>query len=411
MTRRIPFAPGAVLPLFLIVSTSAGCSSGQASSSNDACSQIAIDRFKELIVVDDAVISDSRALNATDGAWSFRNAIEQMTPPGESASDFVLSWLTEWGAIRQFNGYPLDSVGEYRDTAMNSQVICPWLQLTPSNGCNADCSTCTSKTLDMAQAPFKLLAIVNRIDLRVQPNEGIGEARLVFGLRKGPADLGSPPMPMTVNFEYGLPSSRSLVEWAKTWHALGSFGQFDDSFKTALQAVTDAYVSRNAEPSNPNGNALHQLRTNESALDWIWQLRQFNLSSTDGMLHTAGTVGTPSASFNATDTLTSFINGNVDAIRAGYNPVPDYMSAGSIAQLLFTWSAPGVTDDLRKDFAKNTCNGCHSEEVPSIDTAFHVSPFRSGTDKVSPFLNDTTGRSVDELTRRSTSMQQALCGH
>jgi hypothetical protein len=42
---------------------------------------IAVDAFKELLVVHPTVINDARASNATGGPWSFRFLVEQMAPP------------------------------------------------------------------------------------------------------------------------------------------------------------------------------------------------------------------------------------------------------------------------------------------------------------------------------------------
>jgi hypothetical protein len=48
-----------------------------------------------------------------------------------------------------------------------------------------------------------------------------------------------------------------------------------------------------------------------------------------------------------------------------------------------------------------TCNGCHSAK--SHDTLFHLSPFRSGEERLSPYLRD------EELARRKTTMTKTLC--
>src|SRR5690606_792741 len=109
------------------------------------------------------------------------------------------------------------------------------------------------RRLDLSKAPFRLLAIVNRIDLRsdgggyggggviggpiraadapgamIAPDAMIapapmpvhaGEGRFVFGV----LDPQGRPLPFTVIFEYELPASdpREVLGWARSWHALG----------------------------------------------------------------------------------------------------------------------------------------------------------------------------------------------
>ena len=389
------------------------CSSGSSAPPpgvQPSCLKREVDRFKELIVVEPSVLGDARSQNATGGAWSFRHAIEAMVPDGTSPSDFVMKWLTEWVTLTELNGFPLDRKFEERNFEMNRRVICPWLHSTPANACNDDCSTCASKTLDLSLAPFRLIAIANRMDLREKPDAAgpAGEGRLIFALTDTTADKPTAvPRPMTVNFEYRLPNTLSLKGWGEAWHALGDSKAFDEPYRVALQAITDRYSSRGADPARPNGSSLAQLRTNESFLNWIWQLREFHLDS-DG-LHLSTVKNTPSESFNGSSALVSFIKANSANVLKGTHVVPESMLGGSIDELLVTWAAPGIDEPTRKAFAKETCNGCHVQETVSIDTAFHVSPFKVGVDKVSPFLNDPKNPKGDELGRRAAMLDAAIC--
>ena len=392
------------------------CSSSE--STDNSCSGEQVDKFKELIVVDDSVLQDARTLNASDGPWSFRYVVEQVAPQGMDTSDFVTAWLTNWVTPTQLNGYPLDLPNEGRARNMQTYVICPWIRSTPSNGCSADpsdtmCTTCTSRKLDLAKAPFRLNGIANRLDLREQvPGETNGEGRMLFALTSGPGDdPSSSAMPMGVNFEFTMPSTRTPKQWAEAWHALGKFGAIDESYKAALQQITDAFVKRGAEPKSPSGSALSQVRTNESALDWIWQLREFQLRP-DGILDLVPVHNTPATDVNQTQALADWVNANRDAVTKNFYDMPLSLRGGSSDAFLFKWTLPGVDESLRKSFAQGTCNGCHSEENPTKDSAFHVSPFRHGAEKLSTFMNDPNGTSgrPDDLTQRVASMQRALCG-
>jgi hypothetical protein len=376
---------------------------------------LVVDDFKELMIVDAAAVGDARAQNATDGPWSFRHAVESMVPAGMDPGEFVRKWMVEqWAAPVSYNSYSLDPQvqdQQSRTQQMISRVLCPWFQKTSGNGCNADCSTCTANPpkLDLSAAPFRLSAIINRMDLREQPDIGnAGEARLEFGLTNGPGDdPASMQMPMSIIFEYRLPSSLSVHDWAKAWHSLGSHQAFDDSYKSELEALTARWVGPNASPSAQNGSAIGQVRTDESTLDWIWQLRQFVLGP-DGQLHQTGVRNTPPEDLNGSQAVIDFMSANAAAILAEKFVVPSTLLGGAADALIYQWNFPGADPMVAQKFAVNTCNGCHTER-PNVDSAFHISPFRTGTDKLSKFLYDPQDRTADELTRREADYRTALC--
>ena len=385
-----------------------GCSS-PSDAAPTACDAIVVDQFKELLIVDEGVLSDARAKNASDGPWSFRNAIENMAPQGMDPSPFVLEWLSEWDNVREMNGFPADRPNELRGSALQERILCPWLKLAPENACDATCAVCAGRKLDLSRAPFRLIAIANRVDERdSNPGSPQGEGRLVFALTNGVGDdAATLAMPMTVIFEYHLPESRTVTEWATAWHELGKHASFDEPFKADLEKLTTAFVGRGARPNGSNGSALNQIRTNESALNWIWQLREFGLT-TDGRLRQRTVRNTPGEALNGSPRLSAWVTESSAAVRSGKFQIPAEFQAPSSDQLLFRWQLPGVDETTRVAFSSATCNGCHSMENPRLDTAFHISPFRSGIDKVSPFLHDPTG-APDELGKRAKGMKSLLC--
>jgi len=92
--------------------------------------------------------------------------------------------------------------------------------------------------------------------------------------------------------------------------------------------------------------------------------------------------------------------------------LPVSMRAGSADVFMVRWNFPGMDEPLRASFARMTCHGCHSKQeqaTPIIDTAFQISPFKQGIDKLSPFLNDPNNSSHDELARRESLMREGLC--
>jgi hypothetical protein len=386
---------------------SLGCSSGTQTTCD-----VPIDPFKEILINDPAVIDDVRARNGSNGAWSFRHAMENMAPLGMDPGDFVVDWLRTWEQQGSFNGYPLDDPKEEpRAPVMHQLVLCPWYKRTPANECNADCSTCKAKKIDLGQAPFRLEAIVNRVDLREQfLDQPTGEGRLVYGLMDRAADdPAAQVLPFGMTIEYILPESRSAKEWAAAWHALGKHADFDEAYRAELQQITDAFTTRGARPSGVNGNSLAQLRTNESAFNWIWQLREFKLDSVTGKLKMVPVKNTPAQALNGSTQLRDFLLKNRDAVMRGQHDIPASLRPGSADALIFKWTVPGVDEPLRRAFAAETCNGCHSGENISVDSAFHISPFKRGKDALSNFIFDRTG-GEDELKRRERAMRRAICG-
>lgn len=387
-------------------------SSSDATEEAPTCAPVHVERFKELVVVDEGVLADARAKNATSGVWSFRHAVENMAPAGTDASEFVRAWLRDWVETENVNGYALERPGVDRKTEMNAQIICPWIKRTPANGCEPSdntCGSCSGQKLDLAVAPFRLIGIVNRMDLRDEvEGEPAGEGRLVFAAANGSGDdAASPPLRMSVNFEYRLPDARSVAEWANTWHALGQFAALDEPFRAALEGVTNGFTKRGASPAAVNGSAIGQIRTNESVMDWAWQLREFGLDAS-GSMRPRALRNTPPQALNNSGVLTDFVTANAKAIQSDKFEMPVALRGGSVDKVPFTWSVPGTDETTRKAFATNTCNGCHFGEQASIDGALHISPLRSGIDSLSPFMNSPNG-GPDQLTLRSSSLQKALC--
>jgi hypothetical protein len=404
-------APATALLFLLAVCDCSSSSSSEEKKPDLADCAIRIERFKELAIVDDAVVRDARTNNAANGPWSFRHAITSLMSDRDDPSTFVLSWFSDWADTSQVNGYPTDV--ESRVDGMKHELICPWLKWTPENGCNTDCTACTARKLDLAKAPFRLIGIVNRIDLRERPDPDAkslaGEGRLIFALTNGPADdPQSAPRAMSVIFEYGLPNSGTPKEWADAWHHLGTHATLDEEYRRELEQLTERFVKRGAVPENPNGSALAQLRTNESVFNWIWQLRQFRLDG-GGALRLVPVTNTPAEAINNSTALRDYVAQNIQAIKEDRHILPKTMLAGSADQFRFRWNVPGADEATRTAFSRGTCNGCHSQENPPLDTAFHMSPFRTGTDKLSPFVNNPANPANDDLGRREVSMKKLLC--
>jgi hypothetical protein len=359
--------------------------------------------IRDVSVVDDPIRTsvDGPAGDPRTGAWTFARFMERLSPTPEDAPDVTEAVLRTFTETQTINGF---SVGPR--FGMEPAVLQPWPRRADGK-------------LDLAQAPMRLLAIVNRLDLKNLANGSAGEGRIVFGVL-GPTGF---PMEFTVILEYQLPanSPEELQEWADAWHALAALPFPSEEYNNALQAITDRFSARGAMPERPNGSALLDLRTNEIALDFIWQLREFRLSPTTGFLVPAGVALTPDASFNGSDTLARFITANEPSILTETHGVPALFEdnaflGGAVFNSIDTWFAPGVNLEARHKFSLNTCNGCHGGET---NTAFlHIFPRGPGQQSgLSGFLTGTTvldrfsgtERRFSELSRRRQLMEQLVC--
>jgi hypothetical protein len=350
-------------------------------------SLIPVDPYKELMIVHPSVVKDPiLASNAQRGHLSFRYAIEEMVPAGVDPGDFVRSWLEQLGTEQDINGFHV---------APRGAELTAFLDGWPK--------TAAGK-LDLAQAPFDLLAVVNRIDSR-NAAVPLGEGRFVYGARAADGTR----MPFTIIFEYAPPGTlQDVGSYAARWHDLAvlPFGQL---FNLQITGTTDYFAARGRAPAKPNGNAIRQIRTNERAFGDTWQMREFRLSAADGLLHQSVLAQQPDLSLNDDPRLVSWVNANASAVVAKTAPFPAEFAAASVDSSPATaWQLTGVAPNVRTAFAKQTCNGCHTLENPPVDGFYHVSPLTpggaDGKASLSPFVKNTA------LNDRKKSYTDALCG-
>jgi len=376
-------------------------------------------------------------LGNVNGAWSFKTLITNMAPPG-SGQQFTHNWLRQWMTPQTVNSFTISA-------RTNIQNFFPdW------DGVNA-------ATLDMNHLPFRLLAIVNRIDLAKTSAYGItnnpGEIRFVFGLVAqntsscSSENLGSTRQ-MTVIFEYGdvNGSCTAIKNRANQWIDLSSLPLGSPAYNAALQIITDDVTQQNAVPSKPNGSALNQLRTNEIALVIDpWQLREFVIDAVSTNLVSATIKQTPDPdmfrdiSAPGSAIIVSYMEQNATDILCEFHAVPELFSGqpflGSHADYDpgTIWDAatnpanlpstipgchktnvssgtPSVKGELRHKFSLNTCDGCHSGETATSFT--HVKPHTfptalSGflTGIVVPDSGEPVHREFNDLLRRGQVLE------
>lgn len=381
---RRPCALGAILAVACACgggggsgSAGGGPSSGAPAPDGGPAPLASVDPYKEMVVVDSSVVLDPRASNASGGAWSFRRRAEELAPSGVSPARLVERWLRSF-RLAEVGGRAVD------DRPGVDQLLTAWPRQRDGS-------------LDLARAPFRLIAIVSRLDLPTSPRGG---ARLIYGL-VDPAS-GEPGL-MSVSFEYALPAlgtPNDRQAWAARWHALAGH-PFGSDYNAALQALTDAF----ATPSSLAG-----VRSNEAAFGAPWELREWRLAA-DG-LRPSPTEQNPDQALDGSPALAQFIVDHQAEVRAGRVQLPAEMLGGTALET-GAWRFPGdarIDEPLRHAFAMQTCNGCHAAETFSAQGFFHLNPLRpirpgsDGRDRLSEFLRGP------ELRRRADHLAALLGG-
>jgi hypothetical protein len=380
-----------------------------------------VDPARELFITNVSVVDDcfrttwfgacpAPVLPATRGAWTFGKLAEGIFGTNNPVllHNEVTRWLNEWNFVKVVNGEVVPA-----RPAVQNLVINPWL--AASGGVQ----------LDMRRAPFRLLAIVSRLDLR-QPatapgGQTAGEARFVFGLLNA---AGNPTQYLLI-LEYGLDASdcNGVLGWANRWHSLGTI-PFGPNFNAALQKITDDFTLIGASPAKPNGSALNQARTDDFFLAQPWELREFTLQplGAPAQLLMSTVAQTPANIRQQTGLLANYANVNTPAIVANNYVVPlmwagfTFRGGASTHTLNFDWDGPPAActsianANARHNLSLNTCNGCHGSETNTVFK--HVQPRLPGAaSALSGFLTgigtvDMCGiaRPFNDLARRQTDL-------
>jgi hypothetical protein len=390
---------------------------------------------QSLFIRDPAIVQDVNrtwdpctGIGTPGGVWTFAHLIREMANgSGRTPEQFALDWLSLW-----LNSYAPNSDTVAPRVAMFSQVIQPWatasgvtatLITNPTTGLR---SVSLSGPLNLNIAPFRLLAIVNRIDLGETVHGGggyggsttdlpvtAGELRFIFDVvQPNPWGAGGNENTcgkklFTTIFEYGVPRTgcTSVVDWAQQWTSLLTFGGFTPAYRAQLQSMTESVVLHGKAPAKGNQNAINQVRTNEVALaggTGIWELREFTLSvenpaaGTDtpanGPLRGHTVAQTPNdGAFSAAGgdaTINAFVNGPVTAGVPAFVVNPNTCEADYNVPYIFSgrpfrggnalippghWEANTITAAsgdrricARHQFSFNTCQGCHRDDTANI---------------------------------------------
>ncbi len=284
---------------------------------------------KELLVTAPEVVDSNLA--RYPGAWSFGHLMEEVFGR-ENAPRVVAQWLEHWAEGAEPRPEKRDP-GLPSRAGIRTRLIAPWQE--------RDGHESGAWTPNLANAPFRLLAIANRSDLSkplpdiLNPPEqavprggGVwgggnglvnadgGEARLVFGA------IGPDGQPLegglTVIFEYGVDvqERQGFFDWVRAWHALGRHETFGPGYCADLERVTRAFTDRRKEAvkapkGEPNscrelvqrylsdagrGSQLLRVRVNDGVGGELREFREFSIEGEKG-LKPARLPGTPREEF------------------------------------------------------------------------------------------------------------------
>lgn len=133
---------------------------------------------------------------------TFDDLVRGLLPIGSSQwdrSDLVKAWLVDWSARRP---------------GVREKILCPWLEASTGQ------PLCRDGVLDLAKAPFKPVAVVNRMDLHDPDHcEDAGELRIAFSW----VDADRKEQPLMLVFEYAVPTHNlPVAAWAERWLDLES---------------------------------------------------------------------------------------------------------------------------------------------------------------------------------------------
>jgi len=411
-------------------------------------SRLLADQKKTLMITDLAVVEDvTRTFNPCtsvgnpNGAWTFVTLMRQMASANTGAiasdlqvSDFVRNWMNTWKTEQSVNGENLPA----RNTIQN--LITDWENKS---------SVSPGGILNMRFAPFKLIAIVNRLDLRGNSGYGFsnaGEGRFVFNALTSTCNSQE----FTVIFEYGINKKNcsEVKAFAQEWNNLNSMTIGSVAYNSALENITNQFVLSGTNTSKPNQNSINQIRTNEIALSSPWEFREFNLNG-DGELQLVDVKQEPQVKYNGfhsnaispavdVEKLVAWINNNTSSILNNNYEVPLNIP-GSTTPLagghaLFPtnnvnqiWNGRGTSgnqfinnDEARHIFSLNTCSSCHGGETKTIFT--HIKPrsfgaetslsgFLTGITVIDPAnrpIGSPTSRTFNDLLRREVDLANLI---
>lgn len=319
---------------------------------------------KELLIRDTNVVN---SFAATSGDLSFGKLMERLTPPTTNTKDFILSLLTSWESDHIVNGITVNARPAVSDTLIGLWKDRDGIPRTTPN---------SNWNMNLTNAPFRLLALTNRLDLNDVSNRSAGEGRLTFGLAHGGDN------DFTLIFEYKLfaENKSNIVSWAKRWHKLSDLDMDSPEY---LDTLTNIVLAFSASP-----NSLNQIRTNEviggiADRSFKWELREFNIIG--NQFEEVSRKQSPDQNLNDTPLLASYITQHQQDILSGQheieatfthnNSASNFLAGNTLYDSNFKWKAPGFDINAieSRRLTAMSCTGCHGGLVGNTEFT-HIKP-------------------------------------
>lgn len=370
-----------------------------------------------------ARISDPCATGAVPGdenkVWTFGHMMkEEAANRNVSASTFVNSFMDAWTTTASINGQTVP-------TSWGPKQRDSWKFF--ANG---------STALPLHKAPFWLLAIVNRIDLRRHRGFGEplgGELRFVFGFLGAtqnnpacPTTAGEAEAAMIVEYSPNKANENDVKDYASRWLALSTMSLGTETqreaYRNALQALTEEVILNGKllrirtnelrhlstgktwdltelEPSPSTGlfrrvtvkqsPTMALINGSQAMSDWIWANRgPLFANAFDFEFGRANRTVTepPIGSYSVPNTFpgtSTFFRGGFSMIGADPAAPPE-----KLRDFPGFWGGPNPTglpvdtqgqwSQARFRFSIGTCNGCHSAETGT--GILHIFPGAVGSE-------------------------------
>ncbi|MGH7304712.1 MAG: hypothetical protein ACRELZ_15595 [Candidatus Rokuibacteriota bacterium] len=359
-----------------------------------------IDPARSLLICDTRVVEDPERTwdlgprGNPRGVWTAGHLLSGLArEAGQDLDRFVRDWLEQWSAGDGAAGLPGD-------------VMAAWLLRVWERGA-------PGARLTLEHAPFRLLAIVNRLDLIEAGNP---EARLVFAA----LDEDGFPTDFTLNFEYVV-SPVDVRAWAQQWKDLDRHPLGSPRFNRALERVTEQFTA---------GRPM-RIRTNRAEGGARWELREFVFDG--ARLAPAPVKQTPPLDLRRDEELWTWVRYHAPEIGNGAHRIPERFPVSGRPFLALV--APMPPDDFwvacfqddcvpnptRHLLALATCNGCHSLETFRRDERpfQHIrardrglpaplSPYLTGTEVPDPSGPDQPVLRFAELLRWRQQMDEIV---
>jgi Ricin-type beta-trefoil lectin domain-like len=369
-----------------------------------------------------------------------------------TASAYVSGWMNAWT----------------NNATVNGDTVKPLMG--PATRDNWKAFAGGAATLPLHKAPFWLLAIVNRVDLRRHRPLGEplgGELRFVFGFLGAqsnnppcPTTMGEAEATMIVEYSPNKANENEVRDYARRWHALSTMDMSTSAYRAALEVLTEEVILngklmriRTNELTfengakrwdltefehNPATNLLRRSTVKQSPTmalsggsqlmsNWIWSNRDALFAN--AFDYEVGRVGNraatlpPISSYSVPDKLNANTN-----FRGGVNSLGQFVSNGNVLSFPGFFGGPtptGVSQaqvpewkDARFRFSVGTCAGCHGEDTNT--SLFHVQPGSVGSEATrSAFLSgvvdvvdptDGNIRQLNEMWRRENDLNSIVNG-